>query len=252
MNILIILVAILPGLLISYFIYRIDQYDKEPKFVLAICFLLGMLSTFPLLKFESWADELNIIPSEGFIALMILSFVVVGFGEELIKFLCFILYPFQEKVFNEPLDGIVYSLMIGMGFATLENMLYAEQFGLPTTLFRAFTAVPAHGVFAVITGYYAGLAKFDQENRYVLLAKGFGLAVLIHGAYDFFILQEYHDSLTIGALLILFVGIYFSIQMIQQHREASLTFTTSATPPHNDFAEEVINEMQSDISQEEE
>ena len=56
-------------------------------------------------------------------------------------------------------DGIVYAVMIGMGFATLENIIYASRFGLETTLFRAFTAVPAHGVFAAIMGYYIGVGK---------------------------------------------------------------------------------------------
>ena len=52
-----------------------------------------------------------------------------------------------------------------MGFATMENISFANRFGLETVLLRAFTAVPAHLVFGVVAGYYVGLAKFDHARR---------------------------------------------------------------------------------------
>jgi len=100
----------------------------------------------------------------------------------------------------------------------LENLLYANQYGIETTLLRAFTAVPAHAAFAVIVGYYAGLAKFDTQNRALLLFKGLGLAVVIHGLYDFFILQEYLEWLILLAVVVLWLSLWYANRLIKLHQ----------------------------------
>lgn len=224
-----ILLAILPGLLLCYFIYRLDKYDKEPIWILGICFVLGMLITFPALQLETLAADYGIDESKNIGYLLISSFLVVAFSEELVKFIVLMLYPYQQKAFNEPLDGIVYAVIISMGFATVENVIYANLFGLPTTFLRSFTAVPAHAVFAVIMGYYVGLAKFDKAREYKLIATGFGGAVAIHGIYDFFILQEYYEWLMLFATLTLVISGYFSYRLIKLHRMNSPFKTATST-----------------------
>ncbi|MFK8103524.1 MAG: PrsW family intramembrane metalloprotease [Saprospiraceae bacterium] len=218
---LLMLLAILPGLLLCYLIYRLDKYEKEPVLVLGICFVLGMVITFPALQLETMAANYGIDETKNIGLLLVSSFLVVAFSEELVKFAVLMLYPYQQKVFNEPLDGIVYSVVIAMGFATVENVIYANLFGLPTTFLRSFTAVPAHAVFAVIMGYYVGLAKFDKNRQYQLIATGFGGAVIIHGIYDFFILQEYYEWLMLFATLTLVISGYFAFKLIKLHRSNS-------------------------------
>ena len=46
-----------------------------------------------------------------------------------------------------------------------------------------FLSVPAHGAFAILMGYYTGLAKFNKERSGSLLAKGLLLAILFHGLF---------------------------------------------------------------------
>ncbi len=254
MKILIILLAIVPGLLISYLIYRQDRKDKEPNVVLVICFLLGVLSTFPAIWIESKANEYGLEDSMTFWTLLFVAFVVVALLEELVKFLCLLFYAFPKKAFGEPLDGIVYAVMIAMGFATFENIIYAHRYGLETTLFRAFTAVPAHAVFAVFTGYFAGLAKFDPKRRKGWLLQGLGLAVLAHGLYDFFILQEYAEWIMSFATLILFAGIFLAIRMIKAHKNytppdinqptEALTELSAAASEENQVTDAIIEEME--------
>ena len=208
MNPFLITLAILPGLLICYFIYRIDKYDKESHWHLILAFILGMVITIPAMKLEEWGESFGFEESTSFWMLLTLSFLVVGFCEEIVKFLTLLIYAYPQKSFNEPLDGIVYAVMIAMGFATLENLIYADRFGLETTLLRAFTAVPAHGVFSVFMGYYLGLAKFKKKQRYGLILLGLIVLFFYMVLYDFFILQEYYDWLMGFATLTLFVSMF--------------------------------------------
>ena len=220
-NIFLTILAVIPGVLICYFIYRYDKFETESRLPLAICFALGIVCALPALKLEEWGDRAGIDENQGFWMLMLLSYVVIALSEELMKYIVLVAYPFQKKFFNEPLDGIVYAVMIGMGFATIENIIYANRFGTGTTIVRAFTAVPAHAVFAVAMGYFAGIAKIDPKHRYRNLALSLLVAVLIHGTYDLFILQQYYEWLMIFATVTLLASGYVAYHLIRQHRENS-------------------------------
>lgn len=218
-----ILIAILPGIAICWYIYTLDKYEKESRLQLAITFALGMLLTVPVMKIESWAHQMGWDDTSNLWVTLLSSFIVVALTEELFKYLCLIAYPYLRPFFNEPMDGIVYAVMISMGFATLENILYATQYGIGTTLLRAFTAVPAHAAFAIMMGYYVGLSKFTfkRSTKITYLALGLAVPFGVHGLYDFFILQEALEELMALALVVLGVSIYFSKRLIDEQQENS-------------------------------
>ncbi len=221
MNIFLTILAILPGLIIIYLIYRFDKYEKEATLPLSICFGLGIAIAFPALWIEQWYDSMGIDEHGGFWTLIVLCFISIALTEELVKFIALIAYPFQKKFFNEPLDGIIYTVMIGMGFATIENIFYSLRFDTGTILVRAFTAVPAHAVFAIMMGYFAGLAKFNKKKKILFLFYSLGLAVIVHGVYDFFILQKYYDWLMLFATITLVTSGIFAYRLIKMHQQIS-------------------------------
>jgi RsiW-degrading membrane proteinase PrsW (M82 family) len=102
------------------------------------------------------------------------AFFVVGVAEEVSKFIFLRWNLFLRPEFDEPYDGITYAMMIGMGFATLENFMYVynSNNAYEVAWLRAFTAVPAHATFAIAMGYFTGLAKFNKEKRFSYLLKG--------------------------------------------------------------------------------
>lgn len=186
------LLAIAPGVAICLFIYSKDRYGKEPLINLAVSFLLGMLSTFlPLLVQAVTGDMIGRAGHHDFLSYAIFAYLIVAFSEEGSKFLMLRLYAYPKKIFNEPFDGIVYSVMVGMGFATLENIEYVLHYGIRTGFVRFFLSVPAHGAFAVLMGYYMGLARFNRSGSVWLMWKGLLIAVFFHGSFDLCIfLQE--------------------------------------------------------------
>ena len=76
---------------------------------------------------------------------------------------------------------------------------------MQVAILRTFTAVPAHAMFAVMMGYYAGLAKFaaDDSERNRLLARGLFMAIVFHGAYDTSFFIESYPRLAILTLFTL-------------------------------------------------
>lgn len=224
--------AIAPGIAIMFYIYSKDKYDREPLKNLVISFLLGILSTIPAIIIQSFfkppLDAFFQTKSVLYYALF--AFAVVGFGEELSKFIMLRFYAYRKKAFNEPFDGIIYSVMISMGFATLENIGYVYEGGYTTGLMRMFLSVPAHASFGVLMGYHAGLAKFDPANSAIHLLKGLLLAAFFHGMFDFFLFLQNSPSVTkyvsagllfAGALVSYWIAIRMSLHSIQMHQELS-------------------------------
>jgi RsiW-degrading membrane proteinase PrsW (M82 family) len=224
--------AIAPGAAITLYIYSKDKYDREPLKPLLISFLLGMVATAPAILIQNSLRPWLYVYCPGFTVwyYFLLSFIVVAVSEEGCKFIMLRFYAYRNRAFSEPFDGIIYSVMISMGFATLENIGYVLNYGFKTGLIRMFLSVPSHGAFAVLMGYHIGLAKFDAPNGIKHMVKGVLLAIFFHGAFDFFLLlqnsyqvKQYVSNglLLSGALVAWYIAIRMSIRSIRLHEELS-------------------------------
>jgi RsiW-degrading membrane proteinase PrsW (M82 family) len=228
-TILTLLASVVPGLLICYFIFKQDKHEKEPLPFLAICFGLGIAIFYVARIGEGFMDDLiapfveenKLDPNTHFGVLFYSAFIRTALVEELLKLTILIVIPFNHKQFNEPMDGIVYAVIIGMGFAIVENIIYCMPHDVTLAIVRDFTAVPSHAVFGVILGYYVGMAKFDKTNLFKNTLIGLFLAVAVHGLYDFFLFQRYDNWLMILATFVLMGGLFFSRKFITRHQEDS-------------------------------
>ncbi|HCB61051.1 MAG: hypothetical protein A2W93_07045 [Bacteroidetes bacterium GWF2_43_63] len=189
---LIVSLALAPVFALGLFIYLKDKYYREPLIWLLIAFGAGCLSIVPAIFIERMLEEragLGISPNFG--SLAINAFLVVALTEELCKFAILRIVFYRKRFFSEPINGIVYAVMLSLGFAFTESFIYllGANNVYTTAIVRSLTAVPAHFVFAVFMGYFMGQAKFTYlKQRKWLVLLGLGLAVIAHGIYDFFLL----------------------------------------------------------------
>ena len=240
--------TIAPGIAICLFIFYTDFYNAEPKRNLIICFLLGALAIFPALLFEK--SFLYVIDG-SMSGVAIFAYCIVAFSEETSKFLGMRLYAYNQKAFDEPLDGIVYAVMVGMGFATAENIKLVlidpqhteatYQQVLNLAYMRMITAVPAHGTFAVIMGYFIGKAKMNPAKSFMLMLTGLLAAILFHGTYDFLLFikqysfagQDMSDKMLFaGAIASFLVALLLSRRLIIQDRRISRQMFKNNNPPN--------------------
>lgn len=220
MNLL--LLAIAPVFIIILFIYFKDKYEKEPKRLLFFCFLLGAIVSIIIttILYYGFDIVLPLTNETSIFQQFIKAFFVVGLSEEFSKYVIVRYYAQNNKAFNEPFDGIVYAVMVSMGFAATENIFYVLDGGYQTAIARAFTAVPAHATFGILMGYYMGKAKFSK-NKIVLNLMGLAFAIVFHGAYDFFLFIAFIPGIWIGAFISLFIGIFLSTKAIKKHQKNS-------------------------------
>jgi RsiW-degrading membrane proteinase PrsW (M82 family) len=218
--------ALAPGLAISLFIYLKDKHEREPFWLLMLSFSYGIGSTL-ITYLIAWPFESLIVFKENFSDQFVNAFFKVALIEEFSKFIFIRFILYRNKNFNEPFDGIVYAVMVGMGFATLENLLYAYQYGFATAVIRMFTAVPAHAMFAVLMGYYLGKAKFTHSRELYYSMLALLVAILFHGLYDYFWFVSFVPGIWIGAIVSLVVASIFCRRAIRLHQQASPFISTS-------------------------
>ena len=212
--------AIAPGICISIFIYIKDKHEHEPIGLLVKSFFYGMGSVVITLLISVPLSRFVAIDEQDLSQQAVHAFIIVALVEEFSKYVFVRGVLFRNPNFNEPFDGIVYSIMVGMGFATLENIIYVAKGGWGVAVLRMFTAVPAHAAFAILMGYYLGLAKFvHKKSLYSWYA--LGIATLLHGAYDYFWFISFMPGLWVGAIASLVIGIMLSKKAIKIHQDAS-------------------------------
>lgn len=213
-------VASIPSVVVCYWMFRLDKYEKEPYWVLALTFFLGALATIPCVALEQYF--FCFFEQDDLLNTFFLAFLAIATNEEILKCLVVLACAYPWSFFNEPMDGLVYAVFASMGFVAAENMAYAQRFGVETAIVRAFTAVPAHLLFAIVMGYYLGRAKFEEPKfAWRLIGRGLLFTIIAHGLYDVLLLQKLTDWLVAAAPVAIYIGLYYSSSLWRIHQEQS-------------------------------
>ncbi|GAA3405268.1 glutamic-type intramembrane protease PrsW [Paenibacillus hodogayensis] len=178
--------AVAPGIALLAYFYLKDRYDSEPIHMVVRVFLFGVLLVFPTMVLQRTL-QLGLGDNP-----LLFAYGITAAVEEFLKWFIVYYAIYKHTVFDEPYDGIVYSVSVSLGFATLENVIYAllNSFSFSALLFRAFLPVSAHALFAVLMGYYMGKAKFgDPRHSARLLFKSLWIPILWHGTFDYILMQ---------------------------------------------------------------
>jgi RsiW-degrading membrane proteinase PrsW (M82 family) len=177
----IIAAAAAPGIALLSYIYLKDRYEAEPIGIVARLFLFGLLSVFPVMIVQRgltlWFGNDPLLFSFGTTAAV----------EEAAKWCIVAAAVFHHAEFDEPYDGIVYATAVSLGFATMENLLFAfaEPYSMSSLMVRALLPVSGHALFGIVMGYYFGRAKFRPHHKGRYLAYAFVLPFFYHGLFDF-------------------------------------------------------------------
>lgn len=203
------ILAISPCLAIAAYINLKDKHHPVPIKTLYMSVFYGVLSFGLALGLQWIILRYAHIDPENIAHQVIKALIFVGLIEEASKFLFLRGIIFNYKDFKHPFDGIVYCVMVSMGFAVAENILYVLNGDGGAALVRMFTAVPAHGMFAIIMGFFLGEAKVFRTSSFLYMAMALGFATFAHEYYDYFLFLSFVPGLWFNAIvsLIIIVGI---------------------------------------------
>lgn len=188
--------ALVPCLLWLRFFYRRDRYDREPKRLIVKLFLVG---AFPVAILAG-------IVNATFATVLSLGVVVVlvaPLAEETLKYLGAKRGTRRSAAFDEPVDGMIYGVTVGLGFAAAETVDYLiaaytgvdlwtgeadalchgfECFAIVAVI-RGIGSALVHALCSGIAGYYLSRRVLDGRPRRAAIG-GVLLAALFHALWN--------------------------------------------------------------------
>ena len=185
--ILILVIALLPAVILGWWIYRKDSARPEPLRQLITAFFYGVGSAFLSLLISTIMGIMGIMVYDlgSFAGAVSTALFAAALPEEVAKLAMLWLFLRKNPYYDEYLDGIVYAACIGLGFAGAENILYllqSENWAV-TGIVRGLTAVPAHFAIACAMGYFYSKRHFGDNSHLTMLCV-LGVPILIHWVYD--------------------------------------------------------------------
>jgi protease PrsW len=187
--------ACIPAVFWLGFFYLMDRHEPEPKQLVAGVCVLGALIAAPLADFVQYQAVPPVaLEVHGLSALstdrVLYAILIAGLAQETCKYAVVRYTVYMSREFDEPMDGIVYMMACGTGFAVWVNYHRLSDQGhsvyLSTAAAQAVVTTLAHASFAGALGYVMGRAKFSRRSapvRGILLFLGLLGAAVLNGQF---------------------------------------------------------------------
>ena len=187
MFLIIISVALIPAVVLAWWIYRKDSAHPEPLPMLIKALLYGVGSTFVSLLISTLMAQMGILvyDLESLPGAVSTALFAAALPEEVAKLTMLWLLLRKNPYYDEYFDGIVYAACVGLGFAGAENILYLLQSEdwVGTGIVRGLTAVPAHFAIACAMGYFYSKRHFGDNTKLTMVCV-LAVPIIIHWVYD--------------------------------------------------------------------
>jgi len=183
--------GIIPALLWLWFWLKEDKQKPEPKGLLSVIFIMGVIAV------------IFVLPIQKFIQAHVVShgweLVLWATAEEIMKYLAVMIVLYKTNFADEPVDWPIYMITGALGFAALENALFlikplslgATAVGLLTGQLRFLGSTLLHTVSSAIVGIAVGISLhmggFARKWHFLV---GLFLASALHSIFNFFIIKN--------------------------------------------------------------
>jgi protease PrsW len=179
-----------PLIAILIYIYLRYKFNQFSYSLLLKSFLWGMISILLVLAMQLFASFFQLDDLSNIRRVLFYALVIMAFFAELGKFFFLKGFVYTRAEFKTPVDGIIFGVMISMGFATMNNILFFINIpDLSVNLANVLTAGPANVIFGIMMGFFIGLGKL-RKMRFVDSMTGLAAAVFFHALYDFCLLTK--------------------------------------------------------------
>lgn len=198
--------GLIPAIFWVWFWLREDSYKPEPYFLIAITFIAGMAVVPIALPLQRLAIDLY--PETS----VMLIWVVI---EELCKYAVALAIVFWNREVDEPIDMVIYLIVIALGFAALENALFVfnplmggDYFNSALTGgFRFLGATLLHVLASGTIGMFLAFTYYKPKATQMLAGTlGLFMAIVLHGLFNFFIMGASGTTI-LGVFLFVWIGI---------------------------------------------
>lgn len=193
-----ILLGFAPSIIWLLFYLRKDAHPESNSMVIKT-FILGMLlAPLAIIGEVTFEGIINILPifflNSTEAKFILKSFLIQalnpGIVEESLKFLAVKFESLKSPEFDEPTDIIIYFIIVGLGFAAVENLFSVFTYypvleeALRHMIFRFLGATFLHAVATGMIGYWLARAILKGKNKFKITGFGLLIAIFFHTCYN--------------------------------------------------------------------
>ena len=211
--------GIFPALAWLWFWRREDAPHPEPRRLIALAFLAGMITVAIVIPIQKSVAPL--------FASTTIIFTLWSAIEEVMKYIAARFTVLNRREDDEPIDPVIYMVAVALGFAAVENTLFLLSPLSGNTLLesvltgnlRFVGATLLHVLSSAAIGVALGLAFYKSEAaKRVYAFFGVIIATFLHGAFNFFILNtpEEHLLRTFGFVWIGLIALLAVLEYIKR------------------------------------
>ncbi|MEZ4721324.1 MAG: PrsW family intramembrane metalloprotease [Flavobacteriales bacterium] len=175
----------------AVYIRRLDIFEPESWWHILIVFIMGCVTVwlvYPISGFLNNQIGLNL--DGGAFNDFMYCFVGIGMVEEFVKMIPLLIIMRFRNIVNEPYDYLLYAAISALGFAFIENSMYLFRTDLFAINARALMSSVAHMTFSSVIGYSYMISSTRRlRNGWYYILGGFLLASLMHGFFDFWLIN---------------------------------------------------------------
>jgi RsiW-degrading membrane proteinase PrsW (M82 family) len=188
--------GVLPALAWLWFWLREDSKHPEPRMLIALAFIAGMICVALAVPLEKFVQP--------FLTSTTLVFTAWSIIEEVLKYGFAYATVLRRAEDDEPIDPVIYMVTVALGFAAAENTLFLLSPIAGSTLLqtlmtgnlRFIGATLLHVISSAAIGVCIGITFYKKKKvRRMAAIVGVILACVLHASFNFFILSAPEESL---------------------------------------------------------
>lgn len=198
--------GLLPAFIWLYFLLHEDSCHPEPKRMIALAFVAGMIAVPLAIPLEQYAksafpDSLSILTAWALI-------------EETLKYLMAAIFILWRPAVDEAPDYVIYMITVALGFAAAENMLFLitplSNGQIASTIFtgdvRFIGSTLLHVFASALLGFAFAFSRMSNPvTRMLIAASGLILATVLHTAFNALIISK-GTSTTLAAVFMVWIA----------------------------------------------
>ena len=198
--------GLVPALFWLWFWLREDKESPEPLGLIILAFIAGMAVVPEALPLQKLA--VDFYQGDN----LILAWVII---EEALKYAAALMVVLWHRAVNEPIDLIIYMIVIALGFSALENALFMFNplmqgdlvNSLVTGKFRFLGASLLHILASGTLGAFLALSYYKSARiKFIYGLAGLFAAIVLHALFNFFIMEASGEAI-LGVFLFVWFGI---------------------------------------------
>ncbi len=202
--------GLLPSFIWLYFLLKEDASHPEPRRLIVLTFIAGMLAVLIALPLEHYS---KVVLRDSFSI-----FTAWALIEEFLKYSMVAIFILWRRAVDEAPDYVIYMITVALGFAAAENMLFLITplsegnlaAGLFTNNVRFLGSTLLHVVASASIGFaLAFSAAYHPLARMGTAALGLILAVALHTVFNLLIISEGASTALAAFFLVWIVAVIF-------------------------------------------